>query len=59
LKIDVNTALTVDVVLQVADTSQTVNVVENTAEVRTTDTQTGRTSRASRWSIFRSMAGVT
>ena len=43
LKIDVNTALTVDVVLQVADASQTVNVIENTAEVRTTDTQIGQT----------------
>jgi len=43
LKIDVNTALTVDVVLQVADTSQTVNVIENTAEVHTTDTQIGQT----------------
>ena len=43
LKIDVNTALTVDVVLQVADSSQTVSVTENTAEVRTTDTQMGQT----------------
>jgi hypothetical protein len=43
LKIDVNTALTVDVVLQVADTSQTVNVVESPTEVRTTDTQIGQT----------------
>jgi hypothetical protein len=43
LKIDVNTALTVDVVLQVADASQTVTVIENTAEVRTTDTQIGQT----------------
>jgi len=43
LKIDVNTALTVDVVLQVADASQTVNVTENTAEVHTTDTQIGQT----------------
>ena len=43
LKIDVNTALTFDVVLQVADASQTVNVIENTAEVRTTDTQIGQT----------------
>jgi hypothetical protein len=33
----------VDVVLQVADASQTVNVIENTAEVRTTDTQIGQT----------------
>ncbi len=43
LKIDVNTALTIDVVLKVADTSQTINVIENTAEVRTTDTQMGQT----------------
>jgi Carboxypeptidase regulatory-like domain len=43
LKIDVNTALTVDVVLQVADASQTINVIENTAEVHTTDTQIGQT----------------
>jgi hypothetical protein len=43
LKIDVNTALTLDVVLQVEDTSQTVNVTENTAEVYTIDTQIGQT----------------
>src|ERR1700738_4159983 len=43
LKVDVNTALTIDVVLKVADASQTVNVTENTAEVRTTDTQVGQT----------------
>lgn len=43
LKIDVNTALTIDVVLKVADASQTVNVIENTAEVHTTDTQIGQT----------------
>ena len=43
VKIDVNTALTVDVVLQVANDSQTVTVTENTAEVRTTDTQIGQT----------------
>ena len=43
LKIDINTALTIDVVLKVADASQTVNVTENTAEVHTTDTQTGQT----------------
>jgi hypothetical protein len=43
LKIDVNTALTIDVVLKVADSSQTVNVIENTAEVHTTDTQIGQT----------------
>ena len=46
LKIDVNTSLTVDVVLQVAETSQTVSVTENTAEVRTTDTQVGQTIEA-------------
>ncbi len=43
LKIDVNTALTIDVVLQVADASQVINVIENTAEVHTTDTQIGQT----------------
>ena len=43
LKIDVNTALTIDVVMQVADTNQMVNVIENTAEVHTTDTQIGQT----------------
>jgi Carboxypeptidase regulatory-like domain len=43
LTINVNTALTIDVVLKVADTSQTVNVIENTAEVHTTDTQIGQT----------------
>ena len=43
LKIDVNTALTVDVVLQVAQASQTVTVTENTAEVHTADTQIGET----------------
>ncbi len=43
LKIDVNTALTVDVVLQVAQASQTVTVTENTAEVHTSDTQIGVT----------------
>ncbi|HWZ49951.1 MAG TPA: carboxypeptidase-like regulatory domain-containing protein, partial [Granulicella sp.] len=43
LKIDVNTALTLDVVLQVADAGQTVDVTENTAEVHTTDTQIGQT----------------
>ena len=43
LQIDVNTALTLDVVLQVADIGQTVNVTENTAEVHTTDTQIGQT----------------
>jgi len=43
LKIDVNTALTVDVILQIADASQTVTVTEDTAEVHTTDTQIGET----------------
>src|SRR6202045_781833 len=43
LKIDVNTALTLDVVLQVADAGQSVDVTENTAEVHTTDTQIGQT----------------
>lgn len=43
LRIDVNTSLTIDVVLQVADTSQTITVNEDTAEVHTTDTQIGQT----------------
>jgi hypothetical protein len=43
LRIDVDTALTIDVVLKVADTSQTVNVTENTAQVHTSDTQIGQT----------------
>ena len=43
LKIDVNTALTIDMVLQVADTNQVINVIENTAEVHTVDTQIGQT----------------
>jgi hypothetical protein len=43
IKIDVNTALTIDVVLKVADTSQTITVSANTAEVHTTDTQIGQT----------------
>jgi hypothetical protein len=43
LKIDVNTALTLDVVLHVVDTSESVTVTENTAEVHTTDTQIGQT----------------
>src|ERR1700678_2756723 len=43
LTINVNTALAIDVVLKVADTSQTVNVIENTAEVHMTDTQIGQT----------------
>lgn len=46
LMIDVNTALTVDVVMKVADSSQTVTVVENTAEVQTTDTQIGQTIKS-------------
>jgi Carboxypeptidase regulatory-like domain len=43
LKIDVNTSLTLDVVLQVAQSNQTVTVTENTAEVHLTDTQIGQT----------------
>src|SRR6202522_1310372 len=43
LTINVNTALAIDVVLKVADASQTVNVIENTAEVHMTDTQIGQT----------------
>src|SRR6202048_1470956 len=43
LKIDVNTALTIDAVLKVADSSQEITVTENTAEVHTTDTQIGQT----------------
>src|SRR5580692_8504220 len=43
IKIDVNTALTIDVPLQVAQASSEITVTENTAEVRTTDTQIGQT----------------
>jgi hypothetical protein len=43
IKIDVNTALTIDVPLQVAQASSEVTVTENTAEVHTTDTQIGQT----------------
>ncbi len=43
LNVDVKTALNVDVVLQVATGSQTVEVVENTARVETADTQIGQT----------------
>src|ERR1700730_6412708 len=43
IEIDVNTALTIDVPLQVAQASTEINVTENTAEVHTTDTQIGQT----------------
>jgi Carboxypeptidase regulatory-like domain len=43
IKIDVNTALTIDVPLQVAQASTEIDVTENTAEVHTTDTQIGQT----------------
>src|SRR3984885_10354298 len=43
LKVDVNTALTLDVVLQVMDASETITVTENAAEVQTADTQIGQT----------------
>ena len=43
LKIDLNTALTFDIVLKVADTMQSILVIENTAEVHTADTQIGQT----------------
>ena len=43
IKIDVNTALTIDVPLQVASASTEITVTENTAEVHTTDTQIGQT----------------
>ena len=43
IKIDVNTSLTIDVTLQVAQDSQTVTVTEGSAEVHTTDTQIGQT----------------
>jgi hypothetical protein len=43
IKIDVNTALAIDVPLQVAQSSSVITVTENTAEVRTTDTQIGQT----------------
>jgi hypothetical protein len=41
LKVDVNIALTLDVVLHVMDASETVTVTQNTAEVQTADTQIG------------------
>jgi Carboxypeptidase regulatory-like domain len=43
IKIDVNTSLTIDVTLQVAQAAQTVTVTEGSAEVHTTDTQIGQT----------------
>jgi hypothetical protein len=43
IKIDVNTALTIDVPLQIAQASSEITVTENTAEVHTTDTQIGQT----------------
>jgi len=43
IKIDVNTSLTIDVTLQVAQAAQTVMVTEGSAEVHTTDTQIGQT----------------
>jgi hypothetical protein len=43
LKIDVNTALSIEVVLKIADAGQTVTVTENTAQVETADTQIGQT----------------
>jgi Carboxypeptidase regulatory-like domain len=43
ITIDVNTALTIDVTLQLAKISQEVTVTENTAEVHTADTQIGQT----------------
>jgi hypothetical protein len=43
LKIDINTALSIDVVLQIAQANESVTVTENTAEVQTTDTQIGQT----------------
>jgi len=44
LKIDVNSALSIDVVLQIAQAAaETVEVTENMADVQTTDTQIGQT----------------
>jgi hypothetical protein len=43
LKVDVNTALTLDVAMHVVDTNETVTVTENTGEVQTADTQIGQT----------------
>ena len=43
IKIDVNTALTIDVPLQIGQNSTEITVTENTAEVHTTDTQIGQT----------------
>jgi hypothetical protein len=42
LAIDINTALTVDVTLQVSDQNQTVTVTEGAARVETSDTQLGQ-----------------
>ncbi|MGO9337637.1 MAG: carboxypeptidase regulatory-like domain-containing protein [Terracidiphilus sp.] len=43
IKIDVNTSLTIDFSLHVADTSQTVEVNAGAVQVETTDTQIGQT----------------
>jgi Carboxypeptidase regulatory-like domain len=43
LKIDVNAALSIDVVLHIANARETVEVTENTSSVQTTDTQVGET----------------
>jgi hypothetical protein len=42
LTIDINTALTVDVTMQVSDQSQTVTVTEGAARLETSDTQLGQ-----------------
>ena len=42
LKIDINTALTVDVTLQVSDQDQTVTITEGAARVETSDSQLGQ-----------------
>ena len=43
LRVNVNTVLSIDVVLQIAKAEETVEVTENTAEVQTADTQIGQT----------------
>ena len=43
IKIDVNTSLTIDFSLHVADTSQTVEVNAGAVQIETTDTQIGQT----------------
>jgi Carboxypeptidase regulatory-like domain len=59
LKVDVNTALTLDVILHVVDTSDTVTVTENRRRFRPRTLRSARRSRASRSSTSRSTAAAT